>query len=272
MITAQESYLAHRSAATLTEDTPPKEAVGQMRRLVSLVQHQVLSEQTDDLRRQLGGILFAHALRQFDLLDAFAEPKVWTREQTAPAKRRLPRGLLLGLSIALYLLCAIELYRDGEILWMAAFALCGVAMAAFFLTKPQKPPAEHFATQRMDPGALFAMVEGSLRAIDRDMEALDALLPPEEAGGAQPDVLDLMALLIEKSRNGTEAISPEVMSAVEGYLVRQGITLVDYTDRNAPLFQTLPTQRETKTLVPAMLQGDRLARGGMAVVNGLSLR
>lgn len=264
---AYDTLVQLRTETTITDGMPPEEAAQNMRFLISRVQHQVMADQYDGLRRQLCGILFAQASHMFDAFGTLGTPEVWTQHQDNPDRRKVLRRVAVIAAVVLLLLCLLQMYYRGEILAMVGVGGCALLLLCAYFLRPPKPLQEKYhVTQRVDAEKMMAMVESAMRGIDRDMEALDMLVPSETAGAVQEDVLVIIARMIEFERSGQGVLPPELRHEMNAFLVRQNVTLVEYTDQNATLFQTLPTRSKTTTLAPAMMQGDHLVRRGLAIV------
>lgn len=265
MATALETYQALRGMAEITASSAPKDAFDAARFLVSRVQHQVLSTQPDGLHRQLYGILFAHALHQFDLSEVYDAPTTWTEQEGAPDRRRILRDGAVVVAAILFLISCVQLYAHSEILLLVGLIAIAALLLLAFLLRPTQAKARIRLQQRVNPQRLDEQIERAMRAIDRDMAALDTMLPREDAAAVSPAALDLYAKVLELARNGEAPLPDELMEAADAYAAQEGIALEEYSAAHAALFQVLPTKRGTRTLVPAMLREETLLRSGLAV-------
>lgn len=267
---AYDTFDSLKGALSITDSTPPQDAIRDIRFLLNRVQHQVLASQGDSFHRQMYGILFSHAQRQYDLPDAYDEPKAWIEKPETADRRKTLRSLLMAAGILLFALCCVQLYFKREILLMLGCMASAALVGLYFILAPKATPDRIHLTQRINAERLLAQLAASMRAIDRDMESIDLLLPGEGQARLPDDVLEIAAKALEIERAGVEPLPQSLRYAVDALLVQQDITLVEYTPENAPLFQTLPTQRDTRTLAPAMLREGHLVRAGMAIVRNES--
>lgn len=265
MTSAYETYRTLSDSAARAENASVQDTLRDARFLINRVQHQVLAAQPDGFRRQLCGILFAHTLQAFDLANVYDTPEAWTQRDEETGRHKGLRTAALAGACVLFLLCCVQLYFIREILLLVGFAAAAFLVFACWALREKPKPERIHLTQRINAGRLDAYLEACMRAIDRDMEALDLLLP-SDLQAPSDEMLDIAAKVLEIDRAGVEPLPASIRHAVDSLLVQQGITLVEYTEDNAPLFQTLPTQRASRTLVPAMLRGDHLARAGLAIL------
>lgn len=264
MANAYDTYTSLRAdtARGVAQSVP--EALREARFLLNRVQHQVLAAQPDGIRRQLCGILFTHATQSFELADIYDAPEAWTQRDAAPDRRGALRTAAITAALILFVLCCVELYYIHEILLLVGLSLAAILVLAAVVTRPRPGRERIHLTQRVSPERLDAYLAARMRAIDRDMDALDLLLPTDTHGTGD-EALDIVAKVLEIDSARIDPVPPAIRHAADALLVRQGITLVDYTEENAPLFQSLPTQRSSRTLVPAMLRDGHLIRQGLAI-------
>ena len=250
-------------------DAPSKEEAAAQslhiaRELIARIQQKTLSAIDDSIPRQIGGMLFSHTLKALDTIDIQGEPEVY--EKAAMVKRGaggLPFAILAALVSAL----AVYLLRQENLFFPL---LCQIAalilwIAAFFLTRPGAKKTEYKIIPTLDFDKLMAFVGAQMRLIDQNIEALLGLCLTEDSQEISESALAALMKIYELQGQG-DAENPEILQAITYYLKENGLSTVEYTAHNAPMFQALPTVSETRTLVPALLKNNRMVRQGLAIV------
>lgn len=264
MTNCYDTFLALSSAASIDADLPIAQGLAEAKTLLSRVQQRALSEMADGVKRQLGGILFSHAFKALDKPLFLNEPAVF--EEAGASKSKTPAfPLFLGAAVTI-LLVVLELDAQKMPLLMGLIigsVLLAVAGIFFALKAPGEKRQKVVIT--LNANALHTFMGEQMRMIDRDLDALDCLVPQQSEGEISDSALDAMMKILEiQTRSGTP--NPEIHQAITHYLNQNGLTRVSYSEHNAPLFQTLPTLTRTRTLIPALLKGDHLIRQGLAIV------
>lgn len=249
------------------------EALAAAKVALSAVQQSVLSPQRDSLLVQQTRVLFACASSALPLLAAQGEPDVTCEIQTAPAPQGGMPGALFLLSAAATLLLLVLSCLKLSVLSTALCAvslLCQLLSCAFHLYRrrrtPSPLPVRVRASARLDPRRALNAMDRLMEALDKRLEELDALYAQQSAPGSDaPDavLLDLLSELLElESLEGGE----DTGAAARRYLTQHGVRVVGYSEAARAAFDIQPARTGARTVRPALYEGDRLLRRGVAAV------
>ena len=258
MALATEHYRALLEETDLKKLTDAESAASALRKIVADTQQLTLSQLNDSVSRQLGSILFSHEAGLISALSTVNPPRVRVKKA-----KGFPASAAFSLSGALVLIAAMSLaWSRGEAL-LAALSLCASILCALAAFWPQKKPVVT-ATQTVDAEALFRLTERRMEAIDRDMEAFLRL--PTVDDDADEGVLQLIMKAVALKREDPDSVPDELMTAITAITISRGYRFLEYTGEEDMFFDIMPTKRETRTIVPAVVKDDRLIARGMAIV------
>ncbi len=257
--------LAAEHFKALTEETDIKnikdadEAAAAMRKLFGDTQALTLSQINDSTARQLGSILFSHEAGLIAALGTVNPPEVKIRANNAASKNAFMFAASLLIALAA---CAVS-WKGGDYI-LAVLLGAAEIIAGFGVFWPKKAPTVE-VKQTLNTEALVYLAERRMEAIDRDLEAFLNL----PAGDADSDdgVLHLITKTVALKREDPDSVPDELMTAITALTISRGYTLLEYTDDAEPFFDIMPTVRDTRTIVPAVLKGDRLISRGMAIAH-----
>ncbi len=257
MMLASEHYRALLEDTDISSLTDVESIQTALRKIVSDAQQLTLSQISDSTTRQLGSILFSHEAGLISALSALRPPEVkWEKE-----KRITLNLLFFFISFIVSLACISLSWDAGKKL--LAILIGGTeilsALAVFF--PRYKPKAT--INQNVNAEALFSLMERRMEAIDRDLEAFLSL--PGSESGEDESVLHLITKVVSMKREDPESIPDEIMTLITALSISRGYQFLDYTEENAPLFDVMPTIRNTRTIVPALLKNGKLLVRGMAI-------
>ncbi|MBQ3079637.1 MAG: hypothetical protein IJC48_06535 [Clostridia bacterium] len=254
---ASEHYRALRGEANITALTDTDEIARSVRKLISDTQHLTLSQISDSTARQLGSILFSHEAGLISALSTIQPPEIkWEK-----TKKLTMNLLFMAISLIILLATAALAWEGGKKLLAVLIALGGAFTAFSYFFPSEKPKAA--IRENVNVTQLLNLVERRMEAIDRDMEAFLSL--PSASGSDDDSVLQLIVKLVSMKREDNDSIPDEIMTFVTAISITRGYQLYDYTEETESFFDVMPTIRETRTIVPALLQNDRLLVRGMAI-------
>ena len=229
----------------------------ELRRVITDTQQLTLSQMNDSLSRQLGSILFSHEAGLISALSAINPPEIKWRKTKLLSLATL--FALLGLIAGLGVLFLI--YKSAK--WYV-FILALVSLVLFvlsFLWPKEKPKAD--IGQSVNAKALFLLTERRMEAIDRDLEAY--LNIPGKNQDEDEGVLQLITKAVGMKREDPDSVPDELMTAITALSIQRGYSLYDYDGTNDEYFDVMPTIRQTRTIVPALIKNGRVLSKGLAI-------
>ncbi len=257
--------LAAEHFKALTEDADIKnikdadEAAAALRKLFGDTQALTLSQINDSTARQLGSILFSHEAGLVAALGTVNPPEVKIRSSNVVSKNTFI--FLASLLIALAA-CAAA-WKGGEYI-IAVLLGAAEIVSGFGVFWPRKAPTVE-VKQTLNTEALVYLAERRMEAIDRDLEAFLNL--PSGDSDSDDGVLHLITKAVSLKREDPSSVPDELMTAITALTISRGYTLMEYSDDAEAFFDIMPTIRDTRTIVPAVLKGDRLISRGMAIAH-----
>jgi hypothetical protein len=259
MLSAYELFEELKPAVPFNKDEGLEQSLKNARELITRIQQKTLPEISESIPRQIGGMLFSHTLGALDAAFIQGEPQIY--EKAAPEKKRRP-AIVFAILAALATAAAVFLLKEQNHFWPMLCVLLSLVVwiIAFFMTYSPPKKAEYRIIPVADDEKLMGFVGEQMRLIDRDLEALMALCIMDNPQEISESALDAMMKIYEQSE------SLEIRQTITYYLKQNGLTSVEYTLHNAPMFQTLPSLAATRTLVPALLKDNRMVRQGLAIV------
>ena len=259
MSLAKEHYRALIESKPLPEQMDALDAAATMKQLIGDTQQLTLSQLPSANARQLGSILFSH---EAGLISAFAtvnEPKV-VKGKTHSVRSLNFLFIMLALLTAIgafYMVWQADMYVWA--LFIGASAL--LSGAAYFAPRKEEAPV---VRQSIDMNALSQLTERRMEAIDRDLDAF--LSVPTEGSGDDDAIVQIISLAISMKKQDPESIPDELMTAITTLSISRGYDFLDWTEETEAFFDTMPTKRDSRTIVPAVLKDGQLIARGMAIV------
>ena len=150
-----------------------------------------------------------------------------------------------------------------EYLWSVFILFAWILSAAAYFF-PRKAVKEKLI-QSVDTTALFSLAERRMEAIDRDLDAFLSI--PTESTDSDDSVVRIITLAGSLKRADPESVPDELMTAITALSISKGYEYLEYTPENEALFDTMPTKRATRTIVPAVVKNKTLISRGMAIVS-----
>ena len=238
---------------------------------LSSVQQSVLAGQDDRVLIQHIRVLFSCVKSALGLLAAQGEPAVRVEARPSP-RSGMPGALLLLSLVSTSILLVLSCLRLGVL----STALCAVSLlsallfAALNLREQRRAthrlPLRVRADARLDPCRVVTAMDRLMEAVDKRLEELVLLCTQQEAPRSDaPDavLLDLLSELLE-----LEALSggQDTGAAARRYLTQHGVRVVPYSEETRAAFDVHPARAGARTIRPALYEGDRLLRRGVAAV------
>lgn len=260
---AYETFLEWKPDAPQREEAPAQ-SLYIARELVTRIQQKTLSSISDSLVRQISGMLFSHTFKALDFIDIQGEPEVYEKVAAEEAGRN---GLPIAILATLVSAFSVYLLRQANLLMPLFCQLAALVLwvIAFFLGRPKKKKTEFKVDLPIDFDKLMTFIGAQMQLIDQNIEALLDLYRADGSQEISESALDALMKIYELQNQKGED-TPEILQAITRYLKENSLSTVEYTIHNAPMFQTLPTLSETRTLVPALLKNNRMVRQGLAIV------
>jgi len=234
-----------------------EEIQSELRRVITDTQQLTLSQMDDSLSRQLGSILFSHEAGLISALSAINPPEIkWHKT------KKLTLSSLLALFGAISGVCALILIFNSGKFFVFLLALLSVALFVISALWPrEKPTADIY--QSVNAKALFLLAERRMEAIDRDLEAYMNI--PGNHQDEDEGVLQLITKAVGMKREDPDSVPDELMTAITALSIARGYSLFDYNGVNDEYFDVMPTIRQTRTIVPALVKNGRVLIKGLAI-------
>lgn len=229
----------------------------ELRRVITDTQQLTLSQMEDSLSRQLGSILFSHEAGLISALSAINPPEIqWHKAKTLTLSTLFSLfGLISGI-------CALILIFKNGTFFVFLLALMTVVLFALGVLWPkEKPTADIY--QSVNAKALFLLAERRMEAIDRDLEAYMNI--PGSSADEDEGVLHLITKAVGMKREDPDSVPDELMTAITALSIARGYSLFDYNGENEEYFDIMPTIRQTRTIVPALVKNGRVLSKGLAI-------
>ena len=260
MSLALEHYRAIRERASYPDAMPAEEAMQALNGMLTETQQLTLSQLPTSTARQLGSILFSH---EGGLVSAYSALNPPTLSKSG--RRRFFSASLLfeALSLLTGLGALYFAWNEGKIFW-GLFILCSVILGAVAYFLPRKGEDVR-VSQSVDTNALFSLAERRMEAIDRDLDAFLSI--PAEGGSSDDSIVRIITLAAGMKREDPDSVPDELMTAITALSITKGYEFLEYTPDNEALFDTMPTKRATRTIVPAVVRDKQLISRGLAIVS-----
>lgn len=264
---AYQAYEQYIQTQSLKPETTPQELEAELNRLWDSVMLQVTQSTADTRIRTAYRLLLRQARTQGQILQWFGEPEVFYSTTGADrGKRKIPWLGLLGALVLAVVTVWFAVPHEGSnvyVAYAAGAALILTALQTWLLWSavPAAPTVKIRTEARIAPDLVRAGLQKQVRELDAHAEGLCAMLDEEAPQSAAPE----LSLAQELLRLPKDRRDPAVMDAVERYLVRQGVEMVEYSQDRQALFMVLPGNCEM-TVEPALVRDGQLLHMGVACV------
>ena len=260
MSLALEHYRAIREGNQYPAAMPADEAARALNAMLTETQQLTLSQLPSSAARQLGSILFSHEAGLISAFGTLNPPKVKIHSSSGAFSLNL---LFLIFSLLAAVGAFYMVWQADEIIWSLFIAISSIlACAAYFTPRKKQTPA---VEQSVDTEMLFSLAERRMEAIDRDLDAFLSI--PGESSSSDDSVVRIITLANSLRRADPQSVPDELMTAITALSISKGYEFVDYSPENEAFFDTMPTKRATRTIVPAVIKDKALIARGMAIVS-----
>ena len=243
----------------------------QVRHALLQTEQNALAELDDDLLRQQSGILMNCLKGSLGLLEAHTAGEVWLAQKSAKSQD----NALWRMAAAALALLAVWCGLNAE--WFAmALAAAGLGLGIYALIKERKnassilPRDEVRASVSVDIERMLSVLDAQIRTMDRYLSDFAYLNDQARSSseGADPITLSRAAELMEALYDCDEETRAPAWESARLLLGRLGLQILDYSEENSRLFNTLPSKNITRTLSPAIVSAEdqKLLRRGTAAV------
>jgi hypothetical protein len=260
MSLALEHYRAIREGSQYPAAMPADDAARALNAMLTETQQLTLSQLPSSAARQLGSILFSHEAGLISAFGTLNPPRIKQRTSSGAFSLNL---LFLILSLLAAVGAFYLVWQAGEFVWSLFIAFSAIlACAAYFAPRKKLPPT---VEQTVDTEALFSLAERRMEAIDRDLDAFLSI--PGESGASDDSIVRIITLANSLRRADPQSVPDELMTAITALSISKGYEFLDYSPENEAFFDTMPTKRATRTIVPAVIRDKTLVARGMAIVS-----
>ncbi len=263
MALAYEHFQALRETKNIPAVLGNEEAARTVNELITECRQLTVSQLPTSNAKQLCSILFSHEGGLIAALSVFKEPKI--SKQSSGTKKHLK--LICILVSALLALAAIYLLWNtgtGDRIVHCLFVVAAelFALLGYFLPRAKEA---YIASQTVDMDSLLSLVSRRMEAIDRDLDAFLSI--PTETDSTDDSMVQIITLANSLKRQDAGSVPDELMTSISALSLSKGYQFLDFTPENEAFFDTMPTKRETRTIVPAVIKEQTLVARGMAIVN-----
>ncbi len=259
MAIASEHFRALRESSRIAEALPPREAAQTLNAMISETQALTLSQLPTSNAKQLGSILFSHEGGLISAFDTLNPPQIKRQK----GKLFTVNLLFTALSALIALAAVYMMWQEKKIVW-GLFVIVSAALGLVGYFLPRKD-TQATAADSVDMNALLSLAERRMQAIDRDLDAFLSI--PAENTDGDDSMLRIITLAASLKREDPSSVPDELMTAITALSISKGYDFLEYTEDNKALFDVMPTKRQTRTIVPAMVKEGQLVAKGMAILN-----
>lgn len=259
MTLAAEHYRALLAQRELPQTMAAEDASQVLREIITDTQQLTLSQLSTSTERQLGSILFSHEAGLVSALGTVNEPTL----KKQPSQTSSPLNItFLLLAILTAVAAAAMSWESNAYIWSIFMGCSALLSGGAYFTPRKKTPAQ--IEQGVDTRLLFGLAERRMEAIDRDLDAFLSI--PTEAVGGDDSIVHLITLANKLKMEDPDSVPDELMTSITALSIANGYDFVEFCEETENLFDTMPTKRETRTIVPAVLKNGSLIARGMAIV------
>ena len=263
MSLAYEHFQALREGRDIPQFLPADDAGRIATELISECRQLTMSQLPSSNAKQLCSILFSHEGGLVSAYTALEPPQI--KKQNAGGKKNI-NLLFIAVSV---LLAVAAIYLVGKADASERFIYClffGAAelfaLLGYFLPRPKD---SYQATQTINMDSLLSLISRRMEAIDRDLDAFLSI--PAESSGSDDSIVHIITLANSLKRADADSVPDELMTAISSLSLSKGYEFLDFSPESEAFFDTMPTKRETRTIVPAVVKDQTLIARGMAIVN-----
>ena len=263
MALAYEHFQALREGKDIPAALNLEDAARVTNELISECRQLTMSQLPTSNAKQLCSILFSH---EGGLISAFSTLKEPTVSRQSASRKKNINLLFIIVSLLLTIAVVYILWNSqaGDRFIYCLFVVAAEVFALLGYFIPQ--PKDSFqAAQLVDMDNLLSLVSRRMEAIDRDLDAFLSI--PAEADSADDSMVQIITLANSLKRQDPDSVPDELMTAISALSLSKGYQFLEYNPENEAFFDTMPTKRETRTIVPAVIKEQTLVARGMAIVN-----
>ena len=263
MALAYEHFQALRESKNIPAVLNSDEAARVTNELISECRLLTMSQLPSSNAKQLCSILFSHEGGLISAFSTLKEPVV-TRQN---ANKRKNIGLLFAIVSLLLTLAVLYSVWNADVVNSVLYCLLIAAAEILALLGCFMPrPAENITVSQMiNMDSLLSLVSRRMEAIDRDLDAFLSI--PAESDSTDDSLVQIITLAVSMKRQDANSVPDELMTAISALSLSKGYQFLDFTPDNEAFFDTMPTKRETRTIVPAVVKDQTLIARGMAIVS-----
>ena len=263
MSLAYEHFKALREKKQFPEQMPSQEAATAVNELISECRQLTMSQLPSSSSKQLCSILFSHEGGFISAFSTLSAPKV-TKDRAAQKKNFNLIFVMVSLLVAAAGVYIIWKSKAADRFIYCLFLAAAEALALFGYFLP-KPKTSYKVEQNVDMEQLLSLASRRMEAIDRDLDAFLSI--PTEGSESDDSMVQIITLANSLKRSDPDSVPDELMTAISALSLSKGYEFLDYSQENEAFFDTMPTKRETRTIVPAVLKDQTLVARGMAIVS-----
>ena len=278
----KESFISRLSASKdmMVQIRTAEEEIGK-------IQIRYAEEEGNDNKAEWTGIAFAAAKAAVGLIDSQGEVSVFSRtlpdDNSSVFFREKLLIMMAGGSLLLVLGLLLMGLGKGISLFLPFLCLAFTAAGGYYLFRAgaisaQKPgeKTEQLIETSVDVQKVYHQIENLLTVIDQELDQTDTAgkcigesirVEMEEPPLPEDELRLLSALLQTVYFQKDQPYAKEMLSEIRFFLHRRQIEIEEYTDKNARLFDCLPSAK-TATVRPALTQAGALLCKGLAAVEG----
>ena len=274
--------------SNIARDRSPQAVQAVLEKALDRVTYRYAEACGDADLRDAATLILQTIKRAAPLVDSVGEVRRWQKSagEGAQSKRRVKplTAVLLAVGAILVLAVTVGLVLTGggvgvlallRAILPSAIGLAAVFAAGVMFGKPEKPRREEVPDVRdeflVDAEKLWHHLKGMLLLADGALDDVRARRAVEKqrteaasAAAALPaNAAELFAGLLENAYAQNNADAREMIESMRFYLHGAGVEALDYAEGREAWFEFLPAQRPG-TIRPALLEGDRLIKKGLA--------
>ena len=263
MALAYEHFQALRETKKLPEQMPAQAASEALNEMITECRQLTMSQLPSSNSKQLCSILFSHEGGLISAFSTLSEPKV-TKDKAAQKKSFKLMLVLISLLVAIVgIYITWKSKAEDRFIFCLFFAAAeALALIGYFMPKPQ---TSYKVEQNVDMDQLLSLASRRMEAIDRDLDAFLSI--PAEGSDSDDSMVQIITLANSLKRSDPDSVPDELMTAISALSLSKGYEFLDYNPETEAFFDTMPTKRDTRTIVPAVLKDQTLVARGMAIVN-----
>lgn len=236
--------------------------------LGSMLRRYNAAYENDKMRQALAECVTATAREELELLLAGEIKKENSRRQ------RTANGIF-DLAFA-FVLCVAAMLLITRIPLASYFCLALAVLCAYIAGLVWYKGQPVSASVTLDPELAWNALRKTAETMDRKIEEFSAqdwtpdhqetLHAEGEEASLDPETLALFSDLMEARYMGNGDFALRQLAKLRPYLIKHGITPVEYSVGKEDLFDLLPSKNRTTTQRPAMMSGNELLMKGKATI------